>query len=91
MWLSTKNIHNVWLLQCTCTCTWIWPAGLGFVVNLAEALEDYIRLYCPASILGPLSPPFDLHIFPVSCTLEREGVDSRLARGVPGLIFDHTP
>ena len=49
---------------------------------IAEALEDYVRLYCPAFYRTyprpSLSPPFDLRIFPVSCALEREGVDSRL-------------
>ena len=34
-----------------------------------------------------LSPPFDLRIFPVSCALEREGVDSRLDRRMLAAAF----
>ena len=62
-----------------CTCT--WPASLGFTVNLAEALEDYVIILPSFLAYYPrpsLSPPFDLRIFTVSCALEREGVDSRL-------------
>ena len=47
-------------------------ASFGFTINLVKALEDYVKLYCPAfycTIPGPLFSPFDLRIFPVSCML----------------------
>ena len=43
VWLSTKNIHIVWLLQLTRVLLHS-QASFGFAVNLAEALEDYVRL-----------------------------------------------
>ena len=55
----------------------IWQAGFGFTVNHTEVLYRRLRqIILPAFIPGPLSPPFNL---PISCALEREGVDSRLA------------
>ena len=86
VWLSTKNIHNVWLLQLIRVRVHGRPAGLGFAVNLADRggarrlrqiiLPSFLSYYPRPS----LSPPFDLRIFPVSCALEREGVDSRLCQ-----------
>ena len=53
-------------------------AGFSLVVNLAELLEEIILPSFLSYYPRPsLSPPFDLHIFPVSCALEREDIDSR--------------
>ena len=81
VWLSTKNIHIVWLLQLTRVLLHSRPSRLWLPCQPcggARRLRQIISFlsYYPRPYL---SPSFDLCIFPVSCALEREGMDSRLS------------
>ena len=68
------------------TCIYVYMASRlrlrsqpsGGARRLRQIILPSFLSYCPRP---SLSPPFDLRIFPVSCALEREGVDSRLGEG----------